>query len=138
MNQEEFIKNIKKAHKLNNKEIGGMIGISGDALRMAAKRNSLTVLQVKEIERLFDEKQIKSSENKQKDLPEQVNELMHKVIVLELENKHLNREVEHLKEIDELRAESMARYKMDVSEIKDEIKLLKELREEIKNIKRLG
>lgn len=43
----------KKRRKLNNKDLGGLIDKTGDAFRMALKRESLTSLEIKKLEQFF-------------------------------------------------------------------------------------
>lgn len=38
---------IKKMHRLNNQQLGDVIGLSGDAFRMALKRESFSALQIR-------------------------------------------------------------------------------------------
>lgn len=46
---------LEKANrKLKNKDLGAIIGMEGEAFRMASTRKSLSVLQIKEIEKYFD------------------------------------------------------------------------------------
>ena len=52
----------KSARKLNNHALGGLIGKSGDAFRMALKRKSLTSLEIDRLENFFgNEKQTPDS-----------------------------------------------------------------------------
>lgn len=44
----------KKRRGLNNKDLGDVLGMNGEAFRMAVKRKSLNLLQIKEIEKYFD------------------------------------------------------------------------------------
>jgi hypothetical protein len=61
MNFYDKLLNIKKEKKLTNTDIGAIIGMSGDAFRMASKRESLSDLQMKEIEKYFEQKTNKSN-----------------------------------------------------------------------------
>lgn len=54
---------IEKAkRKLNNKALGSIIGMEGEAFRMATNRKSLNSLQIREIENFFDYKNLSSNE----------------------------------------------------------------------------
>lgn len=44
----------KKNRGLNNKDLGAVLHMNGEAFRMAVKRKSLSSLQIKEIEKFFD------------------------------------------------------------------------------------
>jgi hypothetical protein len=44
----------KTTKKLSNKDLGSIIGMEGEAFRMAVNRKSLSNLQIKEIEKMFD------------------------------------------------------------------------------------
>lgn len=56
MNFYDNLSGIKKERKLTNADIGNIIGMSGDAFRMAVKRESLSDLEIKEIEKFFTSK----------------------------------------------------------------------------------
>ena len=45
----------KKKHKLNNAQIGKVIGMEPDTLRMAVKRGSLSPSEIKKIEKYFND-----------------------------------------------------------------------------------
>lgn len=71
----EEIARQKKANKLNNSQLGNVIGISADAFRMALTRGSLTDLQIKELRNYFEDI-VKSEQkaNKENDLIKAVSE----------------------------------------------------------------
>lgn len=48
------LQGFKTAQGLNNEQLGSLINKSGDAFRMAIKRESLTELEMKELEKYFD------------------------------------------------------------------------------------
>jgi len=54
MNFYDQLQSIKKDKKLTNANIGGIIGMSADAFRMAIKRESLSELEKNEIEKYFE------------------------------------------------------------------------------------
>ncbi len=98
------IDSYKKTYKLNNKDLGEIIGMSADGFRMAVNRKSLSSLEVKALEGYFKELDEKRIPNKS----EQSNPAIDSMAKELLKNSVFREGIKQIqKEIstDELRAE---------------------------------
>jgi len=56
LNQKDFIDKLKKSHGYNNAQMGDIVDMSGDALRMAANENKLSKFKI-EIQTALNQKE---------------------------------------------------------------------------------
>lgn len=120
----------KSVNKMSYEDLGALIGKSGDAMRMAVKRRSLSVLEIERIEQEFDETN-KNFTNEQ-DL---VNEL--EEAEFEYEEAKKDYKVKSYKELvelmlrvvanfDEMKDEKIIQNLFTIERLKAELKLKKE------------
>lgn len=137
---------IKLSKNLKNNDLGDIIGMKGETFRMAIKRKSLSQLQIKEIEKFFDENQFLSDKNLKTDKFENIDYLLDKIKILNerIEDKNVQIEalIEHNKLLRNQIESTFKELKVENIEIKNLInthfqytKLLFEFKESEKSIK---
>ncbi|MDI9310829.1 MAG: hypothetical protein QM535_11490 [Limnohabitans sp.] len=137
---------IKLSKNLKNNDLGGIIGMKGETFRMAIKRKSLSQLQIKEIEKFFDENQFLSDNNLKTDKFESIDYLLDKIKILNerIEDKNVQIEalIEHNKLLRNQIESTFKELKVENIEIKNLInthfqytKLLFEFKESENSIK---
>ncbi len=116
----------KKRRGLNNKDVGAIIGKTGDALRVAMKRRSLSELEIKEIKKYFKLDHLSENGNEVKEAKQGGPQTIQELVAIAVMNKLapvINKVLEsHQKIIKELSEQSV-----DIDELKDEVSDLKEM-----------
>ncbi len=116
----------KKRRGLNNKDVGAIIGKTGDALRVAMKRRSLSELEIKEIKKYFKLDHLSENGNEVKEAKKEGPQTIQELVAIAVMNKLapvINKVLEsHQKIIKELSEQSV-----DIDELKDEVSDLKEM-----------